>query len=307
VSRVLYIGGWGRSGSTILAYAIGMLPGYAPVGELRFVWRSGVLDDDRCTCGAPFSGCPWWRRVGDAAFGGWQAVDAELLARAAVRACSPAVGTRSMLRPSASPHGPLRTYREATEALYRAIHSVSGCHTIIDSSKHPAYAAHLASLPVLDLRLLHLVRDSRGVAQSWTKVLMRPDTQRPRQFPRFHPAASGVRWTVSHLGVELLARRQPAVRIRYESLAADPTAQLAAALRGLRLPGPAGEGDLVAEGVRIDGHHVLRANPLAHRGGTAPIVEDGAWRTEMTARDRALSILLTWPLLWRYGYLGADG
>ena len=307
MSRVLYIGGWGRSGSTILAYALGMVPGFTPVGELRFIWRSGVLGDDRCACGAAFSGCAWWRRIGEMAFGGWQAVDAELMDHAAERVCSPRVGSWNLLHSRRGNSGAIRNYEETTEALYQAIHAVAGCHTVVDSSKHPAYAAHLASLPGVDLRIIHLVRDSRGVAQSWAKVVMRPDAHHPRAFPRFHPAAAGARWVVSNLGVELLARGRPAVRISYEAFASQPGRQLAGALSALRLPAPAEAVDAVRTGVVcLAGRHVLRSNPIAHMGGTVRIVEDRSWRAGMSDRDRAFSTLVTWPLLWRYGYLGAD-
>ena len=35
---VLYIGGWGRSGSTLLSHLLGGLDGMVSVGELRYVW-----------------------------------------------------------------------------------------------------------------------------------------------------------------------------------------------------------------------------------------------------------------------------
>ena len=35
---VLYIGGWGRSGSTLLAHLLGGLDRMVAVGELRYVW-----------------------------------------------------------------------------------------------------------------------------------------------------------------------------------------------------------------------------------------------------------------------------
>ena len=77
--RVLYIGGEGRSGSTVLSAVLGNHEGYVPVGELPDVWLA-LLRNDRCGCGEPFATCPFWTAVGDLAFGGWQSVDvAEVL------------------------------------------------------------------------------------------------------------------------------------------------------------------------------------------------------------------------------------
>ena len=39
---VLYIGGWGRSGSTLLAHVLAEVPGFVSVGELRYVWQGGL-------------------------------------------------------------------------------------------------------------------------------------------------------------------------------------------------------------------------------------------------------------------------
>ena len=39
-SRVLYLGGSGRSGTTLIARVIGQLPGHVAIGEVREIWRS---------------------------------------------------------------------------------------------------------------------------------------------------------------------------------------------------------------------------------------------------------------------------
>ena len=47
-TRVLYIGGWGRSGSTLLATQLGSLGGYVSVSELRYVWQAGEIGRASC-------------------------------------------------------------------------------------------------------------------------------------------------------------------------------------------------------------------------------------------------------------------
>jgi hypothetical protein len=68
---LLYLGGLGRSGSTIIERLLGQLPGVCSVGEVVHLWRRGIGDAERCGCGEPFPGCPFWSKVGLAAFGGW--------------------------------------------------------------------------------------------------------------------------------------------------------------------------------------------------------------------------------------------
>ena len=72
-STVLYIGGLGRSGSTLVERLAGQLPGACAVGELVHLWERGITEDERCGCGAPFHQCPFWQQAGKTAFGGWDA------------------------------------------------------------------------------------------------------------------------------------------------------------------------------------------------------------------------------------------
>ena len=78
--RVLYVGGLGRSGSTLMERLVGQLPGVCAVGELVHLWERGVVADERCGCGEPFGRCPFWLQVGKAAFGGWDEVDVSRVA-----------------------------------------------------------------------------------------------------------------------------------------------------------------------------------------------------------------------------------
>jgi hypothetical protein len=61
--RVLYIGGLGRSGSTLLDRMIGQLPGFFSAGEIREVWQQGLRENRPCGCGTPFR--PWPQPVID--------------------------------------------------------------------------------------------------------------------------------------------------------------------------------------------------------------------------------------------------
>src|SRR3712207_200886 len=74
------------------------------------------------------------------------------------------------------------------ERLYRAIQKVSGAAVIVDSSKRSTYAVLLSLLPFADLRVVHLVRDSRAVAYSWGRIKESPAVVGGRLMPRTSPA-----------------------------------------------------------------------------------------------------------------------
>src|SRR5215475_6872222 len=168
--RVIYLGGLGRSGSTLLERLLGELPGVCACGEVVHLWQRGVTANERCGCGLEFSACDFWSQVGKQAFGGWDKLDIartahlkhavdriRMIPRLALRA-----GLTSRFRSD------LAEYSQNYVRVYRAIADVSGCDAVVDSSKHASLAFCLSSCPDIDLRVIHVVRDSRAVAYSWT-------------------------------------------------------------------------------------------------------------------------------------------
>src|SRR5690606_22212736 len=69
--KVVCIGGLGRSGTTLLERLLGQLPGVMPLGEITHLWERDIIAYEMCACGATFSYCEFWQRIGEAAFGSW--------------------------------------------------------------------------------------------------------------------------------------------------------------------------------------------------------------------------------------------
>src|SRR6185503_9310507 len=79
--------------------------------------------------------------------------------------------------------------------LYAAIRVVSGAATVVDSSKLPSHAMILRRVRVVDLSLVHLVRDSRGVAYSWQKhVRNRVTAGEPKYMEKYNPISASLRY-----------------------------------------------------------------------------------------------------------------
>ncbi len=200
----------------------------------------------------------------------------------------------------------VRRYGDLTAQLYQAILTVSGAQVVVDSTKNPPYAYFLraARASGLRMRVLHLVRDSRGVVHSWAKRVARPEVASGEAyFQEFSPVKAGVRWMECNLAFELLRRLgAPTVQMRYESLAADPRGELERMFASM---GESGAHDLSAVGdsVQVMGQHSVRGNPMRFAHGRQQVRADEAWRTGMARKTRSLVVLVTWPLLLRYGYL----
>ena len=64
-TRVLYIVGCGRSGSTILSRALGEIDGFFGAGEIRYLWAESHRGTRLCGCGQSLRECPTWSSILD--------------------------------------------------------------------------------------------------------------------------------------------------------------------------------------------------------------------------------------------------
>ena len=67
--KVMYIAGWGRSGTTIVDNILNSYDGVFSTGELFYLWSRGLIEKRKCGCGVPFPRCALWGDILDAAFG----------------------------------------------------------------------------------------------------------------------------------------------------------------------------------------------------------------------------------------------
>ena len=305
--RVLYVGALGRSGTTVLERVLGELPGTCSVGELVHLWQRGVLDDETCGCGQPFSRCPFWTEVGRRAFGGW---DPALAAR--MEELRPQVDRTRFIPRLIAPRllgrhrALLREYMGTFLQLYRAISEVSGGAVVIDSSKHSSLAFCLRTEPGIDLRVVHVVRDSRGVAYSWTKEVRRPEAATAEALmTRYSPSRSAALWVGHNLFFGLLGRLGTPTRLlRYEDFMADPRTELTELAAFAGVPTGPGALDFLQDStVLLSASHTVAGNPMRFRTGPTALRRDDAWREKLPRGRRLLVSALTDPLLARYGYL----
>src|SRR5215218_9815600 len=310
-ATVLYIGGHGRSGSTILAQTLGQISGFVYVGELWHIWYRGIRDNERCGCGQLFNSCEFWRAVGEEAFGGWENVDVdkmvELRPHVERRRYTPhyALAAKTNVH-SRKVNTLLEECGLLLERLYRAIQTVSGAGVIVDSSQRFSYAVVLSQLPFADLRVLHLVRDSRAVAYSWarsTESVVGGGTLVSRLSPTYQSRV----WSLQNYSYGFLSGFAPLSRLRYEDFVNDPTRYLAEALTGV------GFGDEVdslpvvrGREISLSVEHTVSGNPDRFRTGNIVLELDEQWKAKMRSSDKNVVTALTAPLLLKYGYLGRN-
>ena len=223
--RVLYVLGYGRSGSTVLGMALGQHPGLVNLGEIStlptFVPGPTYIAPRACGCLLPLDQCPYWqgvaRRVGSMAA---LAQDGTSL--------SPSMGWRRYAPWLPEPSGELPRWAAAASAMYAAAIAEAGAQVAVDTSKGAARAWWLWKSGAVDLQFVWLTRRLEGVIRSQVR----------------HGNAAlktALSWRLAQRQAAQMARvaeraglRVP--RMSYEGLVQDPPAVLGEALRHVGLP-----------------------------------------------------------------------
>jgi hypothetical protein len=287
--QVVYIMGNSRSGSTILDTLLGNHPAIESVGELVNLPDHGWLANQYCACGSRARECVFWEQVRERWMSRTRLPGIDEYLRLQNR-----VGRYRRLLPGF--HRPdtasveFQRYADCTVALFESIGEVSGKSIVVDSSKIPLRAYLLSHIPQLDLKIIHLVRDARGVAWSLRKsfkadahagvqkdLQAQPVTQSVIEWMRINAQSTWVRARLA---------AGSSICLRYEDLMADPRGALAriGALAGCDFRDLAGR---LEQGKPLAVGHTIAGNRMRMEG-QARLRPDEEWRTKMSARDQWL-------------------
>lgn len=293
---VLFVGGYGRSGSTVIDLELAAFPGIVPVGEFRHLFGRALGDNELCSCGEPFRDCPFWREVLSAAFpdGFDRSEMQETIATLNRLAALPTLRV-DRLR-NAAKRADIAHYGDAFAAAYRAVLDVTGAEVVVDSSKYPLHGAALAAADVVELKTMLLVRDPRAVAHSWERRRLRPEVHwEERYMPQHNVVRSALAWNLSNRLTTSIKSRELRIQ-RYEDFAADPHAQIASiarfALGRVSAPAPSAH----------SGAHTIAGNPVRLSDSPLTITPDTKWMGEMGKGKQLVVASLCLLGMRRHGY-----
>jgi hypothetical protein len=269
--RIVYIASVTHSGSTLLDLVLGSHSQLQSLGELKVLCRAKQekrerVLADRCSCGA--------RDKLGCPF--WCAVEERL---------RHTLG--GGLRDLDVDHPDPATFIAHNRALFDAIVRAGGTPWIVDSSKSPRRLGRLLGARVFDVRPVHLTRSPYGVTYSHTK--------KGRSTVR-----GALRYAKTQLALERLLSREPHLALRYEDFVASPADETTRIMSYLGLPFEADQLDWSAPA-----HHTLCGNHMRF-APTSEIRSDEAWREELSAVQKAVIGVLTWPVRAAGGRGGAQ-
>jgi hypothetical protein len=303
--RVVYIAGVGRSGSTVLDSVLGNHPLIQSVGELAKlvsdVWLQNY--EHYCSCGERSKNCPFWFAVKQT----WCNSNGTIALPKYIELQNKVekVPQWPLLLPrSWQSTRTFQVYAEQTVLLLKAIQLISGCTTIVDSSKGVERAFALSLIPDIDLKVIQLVRDPRGVVWSnkkaFTKDLKHGLTRDIHPKPAWRAA---LYWCRVNLGADWLRRRvgpEKALLVRYEDfmLQTLPVLQKIGNFIGVNLIDVQ---RVIDEGGKLSFGHTIAGNRVRMKG-ELKLKYDRDWLQNLSLQDRRVTELLSGWLMARYGY-----
>ncbi len=315
--KVILITGAGRSGSTLLGHMLGQISNWFAIGEVFFLWDR-LLENSTCGCSELVHTCPVWGQI-KASFKNVSDANLRNLieARDSLKVQPQGLaggkiqlhnlwrrftGKRAFFKPEQ-----VRKLAEQLGKVYQQLAVVTGSKILIDTSKSSAHGYVLQQIQSIDLYQIHLVRDARAVAYSWSKKDKLYDVLdgKPRHFPKRSTFASVADWAWVNLAAQTLfssrLRSERYQRIRYEDLVCSPRRTVQGIIRRIDVTASASFiGD--DESVNLEPNHMVAGNPSRFSSGVTHLTIDDEWRTNMPLQDKMLAVVMSFPWMLGYGY-----
>lgn len=302
--KVIYIMGAGHIGSTVLDVVISTHPHMESLGEVLKFYRSAWLPDENrhCACGLPAYECPFWTQVRQKWIESMGSEEAAHYIHLQERFERSRSSWARLLWNRFIRTSDFNRYIKGTEALFKAIQEVGGKKFLVDSSLIPKRAYALSMLPNIELYLIHMVRDGRGVIWS----LMKPGKQIPEKvYVPAPPRRTTKYWISANLQSAWVFRHVRKNRrqlIRYEDFVINTPMVLdqIGEMIGEDLSGLVKDAALTNPN---EARHTVGGNRIRfQKDKDIRLKADFAWMEHLPAKDRQMFWRLAGWLARQFGY-----
>lgn len=292
--QVIYVAGYGRSGSTLLDTVLANHPDIFGGGELTWLYQQ-ILDNQTCSCGSPLSDCQFWNQVQSQLTDRMPEFD---LTRAAELTLSQESWNSWRSR--------ARDYTALWDATWDSLAEVSGRQAIVDSSKNSRLSRFRLELLLasesIDVYVIHLVRDPRAVMWSTARGSNRKLEAGDNRVSWITPYKGLISWAYSNSCVDHLQARYPhmrLLRLRYEDFVQqfEPSVERLSNFLGIDLAETA---RMVQSEGQLDPGHGVAGNRM-RRNSQIKLRYDDEWSRRLPWYYRRSSALVR-PWMIRYGY-----
>jgi hypothetical protein len=234
---------------------LGQHPAIFATGKLRDFPHGGLfIEENVCSCGEQAAACPFWGKVRERYQPFQDSPDSKKIPR-----------------------------------LFEIVTEICGREFVGDVTHNVGYAEQLLRTPAIDLYLVHVVRDGRGVVYSRLRKdyrIGRLEKAGWQHLRRVITVSRRWAWHVKQFGRLERELGPRAVRISYEALCSDPRSTLGKVGKCLNL-----DFDTIGEAL-ADGQpfqplpHLIRGNAVLRTKKDIVLRHDTAYRTAMPRLDR---------------------
>lgn len=321
---VAYILAASHSGSTLLAMLLDSHPEICSVGELK-VGALGDLDDYLCSCRRRLIACPFWSRIQDRMHESGEDFEFDnpgtdiritdnrllrRLLRPMVRSRLLEIFRDAVLTLLPAWHRHSRATQERNRSFLAALTRLSGASVIADSSKVGVRLKYLLRDRKIDVRVIRLIRDGRGVALTYINPgefadakeadMRSGGTGKSNDRTRADMPEAAREWLRANKEAEAIKRyldEEQSLEIHYEDLCTDTVATMNAVFRFL---GVATNAEEVIRDVDNIEHHIVGNGMRLDNDHT--IILDERWRGELSKAQLEQFDLVAGSLNAKYGY-----
>ncbi|MBN1972661.1 MAG: sulfotransferase [Sedimentisphaerales bacterium] len=322
--KLVYILAASHSGSTLLSMLLNSHPDIVTTGELKLSSKAiGDINRYRCSCGQLINQCTFWQKIKegmgrrgydfDIANAGmdFNSVDSKYVhwllgplnrgvLLEALRDCA------LKISPKWRKHLPDIQKRNA--ALISTILETAGAKVVADSSKTDLRLKFLLRNPELDIKVIHLIRDGRGVALTYMNPVEFADAKTPdlraggmggnRDNERLTIAQAANQWKRSNEAALNVIRRvdkSRKIEIHYEQLCRDTENTFVRLFQFIGL-----DSDTREREFRAAANHVIGNGMRLDK--TSEINLDERWRSALTKDELQVFNQIAGALNRRFGY-----
>ena len=218
--KIIFIAASARSGSSIFETHLSKKLDCIVIGEARWFWKRGVIDDEKCSCDNWFSECPFWKLNSfskDKNFAKKMEQHKIFFDRF--------INIVPFFIPFLQSKEWTLLWKDYANGLNNFYNEVAQSRSIIiDSSKRPFYFIVLKNaLADFDFFFINFIRDSRGVVHSWSKDKIRVESRKKEKMTKYGWFKASIFWnayTIINSIVAFLFKES--ISINYEDFCQNP-------------------------------------------------------------------------------------
>ena len=295
MKNIIYIAGYGRSGSTLLERILSSNDQLFGLGEVKFLFNSLLNNESYCSCGEKVSDCDYWYKI---------------IEEMDLKNINYLHELEDLRRKNEYLHSIVfnneEEYNEILNNLYQNIikHTPSETKYVIDSSKtsRDSFFRPFLLSKNFNVKVIHLVRDGRGCMWSNIKGSNRKMEKGLDPKLKFPSLRTSISWSLANLSPHIFQYKHNNnyIRIKYEDFVKNPENSLNRIAKYIDID-LSEQINMLKKQKEIPLGHQLAGNRLRKKKKII-LKNDDAWKEKLTFYNRLIFSLFSWPFALKYKY-----